>query len=118
MKKILIVENESLIALMLNKYLVSQNFDVLGVAKSGVEAIEKIKQMKPDLVIMDVVLQGEMNGIEVVKQIKDFSIAPVIFITGNSLEDIHTEKLDVEIKVFSKPITLIDLKKQIDMMLN
>ena len=118
MKKILIVEDEGLIALMLNKYLVSQNFNVLGIAKSGIEAIEKIKHMKPDLVIMDIILQGEMNGIEVVTIIKDFSNAPVIFVTGNSLEDIPNQKLDAEIKVFNKPITLIDLKKHIDSLLN
>lgn len=117
-KTILIVEDEGIIALGLQTYLTSKNFDVLGIAKEGVKAIEMTRALKPDLIIMDVVIQGDINGIETCKNIKDFSNVPIIFLTGNSADMIKNDEKCEGIPVYSKPIIMDDLKIAIDNILN
>ena len=60
--KILIVEDESIIALHIQDMLKSKGFEVL-VASTGQEAIAKTEELKPELVIMDIVLQSKIDGI-------------------------------------------------------
>lgn len=117
-KSILIVEDEAIIALMLQSYLSSRNYTILGIARGGENAIEMVRTLKPDLVIMDVVIQGDINGIETCKNIKRFSTVPIIFLTGNSLELINNDKECDGIPVYSKPVLMEDLKKTIDQMLS
>lgn len=117
-KSILIVEDESIIALGLQNYLSSQNYIVLGIVKDGEKAIEMTRLLNPDLIIMDVVIQGNINGVETCKNIKSFSNVPIIFLTGNSTEIIHSDIKCHGIPVYSKPVLMEDLKKAIDAILN
>lgn len=117
-KSILIVEDESIIALGLQSYLSSQNYIVLDIVKDGKNAIEMTRTLNPDLIIMDVVIQGDINGVETCKKIKSFSNVPIIFLTGNSTEIIHNEIKCDGIPVYSKPVLMEDLKKVIDSILN
>ncbi len=81
MAHILIVEDESVEAMNLKNSLQIMGYDVLGVASRGAEAIEKAKKLSPDLILMDVILQGDMDGIEAAKHIKKLKI-PIIYLTA------------------------------------
>ncbi|MFM8900456.1 MAG: response regulator [Burkholderiales bacterium] len=81
---ILIVEDESVVALDMALQLRDLGYDVCGTATSGVQALELTQQHAPDLILMDVRLQGEVDGIEAARQIQRECPAPVIFLTSHS----------------------------------
>jgi len=80
--KILIAEDEAITALSLQRALTRSGYDVCDLVATGEEAVERVKQEKPDLVIMDVFLNGSVNGIEAAAQIRSGSDIPIVFITG------------------------------------
>ena len=80
--RILVVEDESIIALQIRTMLRSMGYSVCGSASSGQEAIDKARELRPDLALMDVILKETMNGIEPAEQIHGYFNTPVIFISG------------------------------------
>ena len=82
--KIMIVEDESIIALDIKNSLSKLGYAITGVAASGDVALMKIKEARPDLVLMDIHLKGEMNGIQASKIIKSNFHLPVIYLTANA----------------------------------
>lgn len=80
--RILIVEDELIIASDLSDSLQSFGHAVVGVAKSGNEALSLAKETHPDLVMMDVVLQGEMDGIQVAEQLRSTLGVPVLYLSS------------------------------------
>ncbi len=81
-KKILIVEDELIIAGDLQHELEAAGFRVTGTATSGEEALELVARETPDLVLMDIILQGNMNGVETASILKERYNIPVIFLTA------------------------------------
>ena len=67
--KVLIVDDAAFMRMMLKDILVKNGYEVLGEAENGLKALEKYKELNPDLVIMDITMP-EMDGIEAVKEIK------------------------------------------------
>lgn len=88
--KILIAEDEKVIALDLKRTLTKQNYDVVGVVSSALEVIQKADEEKPDLILMDIMLGGYLNGIEAAKIISFNSNARIIYLTA--LKDADTIK--------------------------
>ena len=90
--KILIVEDERIIAMEMRYKLESMGYDVSAIVSSGEEAVRKAEELHPDLVLMDIILQGEMDGVEAACQIKNRFGIPVVYVTANvsdaRLEDI------------------------------
>ncbi|MGF7118474.1 PAS domain S-box protein [Methanobacterium oryzae] len=82
--KILIVEDEAITAIDVKNTLESMDFEVVSVVFSGEEAIKKAEELKPDLIIMDIHLKGEIDGIEAAKKIMTFFDIPVIYLTAYS----------------------------------
>ena len=82
--KLLVVEDEVVIAMRLQQRLTSLGFDVVGVAYSGEEAVETARDLKPDLILMDIMIPGSLDGIEAAKIIKVELDIPVIFLTAFS----------------------------------
>ncbi len=80
--KILIVEDEGIIAKDIQHTLKQLGYTVPAIANSGEAAIEKAAQTRPDLVLMDIVLKGAMDGIEAATQIRDRFDIPIIFVTA------------------------------------
>ncbi len=80
--KILIVEDEVIIAKDIEHTLKRDGYDVTGHATSGEKAIELIKETSPDLILMDIKLKGEMDGIETTEIIKNQFDLPVIYLTS------------------------------------
>ncbi len=89
--KILVVEDDYLQSYTLKILLESLNYNVLGIAISGEKAIEVAAETKPDLIIMDITLKGEMDGVEAAKIIQETSDIPIIYVTGNS-NDFYRKK--------------------------
>ncbi|MBN1432661.1 MAG: response regulator [Methanomicrobiaceae archaeon] len=85
-KKILIVEDSALVALEISETLKSLGYNVVGEAASGAEAIEMARDLKPDLVLMDIILKGDMDGIEAADRIYSSYDIPVIYLTAHSDE--------------------------------
>ncbi|MBW1635941.1 MAG: response regulator [Deltaproteobacteria bacterium] len=82
--KVLVVEDEILIGLMLAKNLRSAGYTVGQVATMGEEAIERADIERPDVILMDVTLAGDINGIEAARQIRVRYGTPVIIFSGYS----------------------------------
>ncbi|XPV76296.1 MAG: response regulator [Desulfovibrio sp.] len=80
--RIVIVEDEAIVALDLENRLTLLGYDVVASAVSGREAIELVKKHSPDLIIMDIMLAGEMDGIQTAAQIRQFTEIPTIFLTA------------------------------------
>ena len=81
---ILIVEDDGLIAMQLQEFLKRSGYDVPDPVASGEEAIESVNARLPDLVLMDIRLGGEIDGIEAARQIRKAVSVPVIFLTAHT----------------------------------
>lgn len=80
--RILVVEDESIIALDLQNILQNSGFEVCCVVSSGEESIHVARQVRPDVVLMDVKLKGNMTGIEAAQEIHKRLDIPVIYLTA------------------------------------
>ncbi|WP_199222837.1 response regulator [Rhodohalobacter mucosus] len=83
-KKVLIVEDDLILNLLYESYMEKLGFETEGELVYGKTAIEMAKKVAPDLILMDISLEGDMDGIEAMLEIRKFSDVPVIYITGNS----------------------------------
>ena len=81
-ERILIAEDEYIVAIGIKKMLKSLGYMVTGVASSGEDAINKAESTFPDVVLMDIMLKGNMDGIEAAKEIITKFNIPVIYLTG------------------------------------
>ncbi len=82
--KILIVEDEAITAMDLKNTLEILDFKVVSTASDGKEAIQKAEKLKPDLILMDIMLKGEIDGIEAADIIMNFLDVPVVYLTAYS----------------------------------
>lgn len=116
--RILIVEDEPIIAADLADRLGEMGYEVLGPVGSGEEALIMVEQDTPDLVIMDVQLEGVLNGIETTRHIRQTSNLPVIILTSNSDEKTFAQAKAVRPQAFlSKPFRGKDLRHAIELAL-
>lgn len=114
-KKVLIVEDDLILNLLYESYLERLGFETEGELVYGKTAIEYTKKRDPDLILMDISLEGEIDGIEAMLEIRKFSDVPVIYITGNS-DPLHVERAKETdyLDYLTKPIEYDDLKKSIE----
>ncbi len=82
--KFLIVEDEAIIAFLLRKNLVQAGHQVCGMAVNGQQAVEIARRESPQVILMDIGLLGDMDGIQAAQEILSFLSASVIFTTGYS----------------------------------
>ncbi|MFW5861217.1 MAG: response regulator [Spirochaetota bacterium] len=112
---ILIVEDEAIVALDIRKSLESLGYHITGMASTGEEALTLARETRPDLVIMDIVLPGKMDGIETAKQIHAETDSPIIYLTAHS--DRATVERATETMQYGylvKPITTNELYSAIE----
>jgi response regulator RpfG family c-di-GMP phosphodiesterase len=81
-KKIMVVEDERIVAHNLARQLTDLGYDVVATAYSGEEAVDKFREVHPDLVLMDIVLAGKMDGIQAAEKIASLSGTPVVYLTA------------------------------------
>ncbi len=115
-KTVLIVEDDMIISLVIENMVKELGHEVVGKANSGQEAIDLALENKPDLVLMDIRLKGEMDGIEAVKIIKEKISTSVIYLTGNSDRLNYDRAKATEcVDLITKPFTISDLTKSFDL---
>lgn len=83
---IILVEDEIIVAADVKNRLENMGYSVLGIFDTGEEAIEKVGELKPNLVLMDIVLKGEMDGIDAALKIRELFNIPIIYLTAYSDE--------------------------------
>ncbi|HRP00109.1 MAG TPA: response regulator [Flavobacteriales bacterium] len=105
MSKILIIEDETIISFGYRLQLERMGFDVIGTARSSAEAEEILARERPDLIIMDIYLKGEKNGLELAQELHANDPIPIIFLTASTkpeiIEAIHRLK---DCQYLAKPI--------------
>lgn len=82
--RILVVEDEHIVAMGIKKMLKSLGYTVTGVASSGEDAISKAESTFPDVVLMDIMLKGDMDGVEAAREIRERLDVPVVYLTAYS----------------------------------
>ena len=83
-KRILIVEDEGIVARDMQKMLTRLGYSVTSIAYTGPEAVRRAETEKPDLVLMDIVLKGGMDGIEAAGKIREKADLPVVYLTAHA----------------------------------
>jgi CheY-like chemotaxis protein len=113
--RVLIVEDELLVAWHLESLSREQNLEVCGLVPDGAGAIEQAVDLDVDLVLMDIRLAGRMDGIEAARRIREQRATPIIFITAHGDADTRAniERLLPGTPVLAKPITADRLKEAI-----
>jgi CheY-like chemotaxis protein len=80
--KLLIVEDERIIAEDLKRSLETRGYRIAVIVSSGEMALEKVSEQQPDAVLMDIALAGEMDGIEAAQRIQELFGIPVVYLTA------------------------------------
>jgi CheY-like chemotaxis protein len=91
--RILLVEDDNIIVMELCSRLYSSRCEIVAVASGGEEAIEQAIALQPDLVLMDIKLKGDMDGIDAAEQIRACLDVPIVYLTAladaNTLQRAH-----------------------------
>jgi len=107
---ILVVEDEIITARDIESKLKKIGYNICDIASSGKEAIQKAEDHMPDLVLMDIMLEGDMDGIEAAKQIEKSLSIPFIYLTAQlDLDTLHRAKITEPYGYIVKPFTQRDL---------
>lgn len=79
---VMIVEDEAITALEIRSVVESSDYEVVSIVGRGEDAVEEALTLKPDLILMDVTLKGDMDGLDAARKIKEFQDTPVLYITA------------------------------------
>ena len=109
--KVLIVEDELIVAEFMKTYLVDWRYDVIGVVPSGRKALNIVKEMRPDILIMEIKINGDLNDVETSVVIRGFfeEKIPIVFISDYSLADYPLIKALEKYSYLNKPFDSQDL---------
>ena len=118
MSKILVVDDEAIITMQLEKRLSAMGYTVAGMAASGEDAVDMARRIRPDLVLMDIVMPGKMNGIEAAKIITGELDIPVVFVTSYADDTIIEKAKSVRpYGYIVKPFNELEIKAAIEVAL-
>jgi CheY-like chemotaxis protein len=116
--RILVVEDESIVAKDIQNTLVKLGYEVPATASSAASAYEKLEMIKPDLVFLDIKLKGEEDGIHIAEHIKEKYNIPVIFLTSYvDQTTLDRAKVTEPYGYIVKPFNESDLKTTVEMAL-
>lgn len=115
---ILIVEDEAVTSMDIRKSLIELGYSVCAIATTGELAVRKAGELHPDLILMDIMLAGKMNGIEAAEEIKKQYHIPVVYLTAYSDDSyLAKAKLTEPFGYILKPFRELELKTTIEMAL-
>ena len=118
MAKILVVDDEAIITMQLEERLSAMGYTVSGMAASGEDAVDKARRFRPDLVLMDIVMPGKMNGIEAAKIVTQELDIPVVFVTSYADDKIIEQAKSVRpYGYIVKPFNELEIKAAIEVAL-
>jgi two-component system, response regulator PdtaR len=116
--RILIVENEGIIADDIKLQLEDLGYEVVGVSSDGKDALEKTDKRKPDLILMDIILTGDIDGIETAQQINELYSIPFIYLTAYYDDEILKRASSTQPAGYiTKPFSSVGLHAAIQMAL-
>ncbi|MGE5498402.1 MAG: response regulator [Syntrophothermus sp.] len=113
-KNILIVEDETVIALSLRILLMKAGYIINGIFARGEQAVKAALENRPDLVLMDIRLAGDMDGIEAAKQIAEHTNSPILFMTAYSDPEVREKAMELKpLGFLQKPVKLTDIEQSL-----
>jgi CheY-like chemotaxis protein len=114
--KILIAENENIIAIDIKNTLYRLGYEILDIVNSGEEVLRKVKDEVPDLILMDISLDGALDGIETAEILSAKYDIPVIYMTGmNTRETLQRAKITEPYGFLLKPFDSREIEIAIEM---
>lgn len=114
--KILIVEDEMIIAANISLDLTNLGYEVTGILPRGEEAVVHLKENKPDIVLLDIQLKGKLDGVETARLLKEEYDVPIIYLTANADELNFARAKETKPHAFiSKPFKKLDLQRAIEL---
>jgi DNA-binding LytR/AlgR family response regulator len=115
--QILVVEDEMIIAANISMQLTEMGYEVSGIIPRGEDAISHIKNSLPDIVLIDIQLKGELDGIETAQKMQEFhNNLAIIYLTANADEaNFNRAKLTHPYAFISKPFKKLDLQRGIEL---
>ena len=117
--KILIVEDEGITAEDIKDYLKSLDYDVLAICSTGEDAVEKARELTPDLVLMDIMLAGVVDGIQAAEIVREQYGIPVVYLTAYSdPQTLERAKITDPYGYVLKPFDQRDLQIAVDIALH
>lgn len=114
-KNVLIVEDDMIISMVLEQMIEKVGHHVVDKAATGQKAIELAFKLSPDVILMDIQLKDDVDGITAMQKIRKSSTVPVIYITGNSDQYYRSRVKETNyVDYLVKPIQMEDLKASIN----
>lgn len=115
--KILVVEDEMIIAANISMQLTEMGHEVIGIIPRGEDALNHIKRNRPDIVLIDIQLKGELDGIEIAQKMQEHhNDLAIIYLTANADEaNFNRAKLTHPYAFISKPFQKLDLQRSIEL---
>lgn len=118
-KKILIVEDEMLIAATLSAELEELGFEVVGIATRAQQAIAMCEQSPADIILLDIQLKGDMDGIELGHYINEHIKSPFIYLTANTDQaTFERARHTLPYAFITKPYEKVDLQRALDLLVS
>ena len=110
-KNIMIVEDDMIIASCIKKTLTRNGYYINSIVSNGEDAVLQIKKNKPDLILMDIILDGKIDGIQTVYKIQSIDKIPIIYLSANTdnktrVRANQTNLCDYIVKPFSNELLL------------
>jgi CheY-like chemotaxis protein len=84
MNRIVLVEDERIVAMVLKHELTTLGYNVVAIASNAADAVAAVAKHEPDVVLMDVMIEGDLDGIEAARQISMNSQVPIFYLTGEA----------------------------------
>ncbi len=118
MKRVMVVDDEAVITMQLEERLQHMEYDVVGTASSAEESVSMARELCPDLILMDIVMKGELDGIDAARTIKAYLDIPVIFLTAYAEDKFIKRAMEVEpFGYIVKPFRESEIKANIEIAL-
>lgn len=114
--KILVVEDEMIIGAKISMHLTTLGYEVTAILPRGEEAIRHVEENMPDIILMDINLKGQLDGIETATMIQKFAEIPIIYLTANTDDGTFNRAKPTRPYAFiSKPFKQLDVQRAIEL---
>lgn len=118
-QKIMVIEDEAIVAMEIEQSLKDQGYTVVGIFARGEQALKKVEDLSPDLIVMDIKLAGRLDGIQTAEFVRERHDIPVVYLTAHSDEKTLVRALGAEpLGYVVKPFSQAELHATIQVSLN
>lgn len=112
--RVLIVEDNAIISAHLGKMLERFGYEVPAILASGEEAIQSVEKVQPDVILMDVRLRGDLNGVETGQEIYERLGIPIVFLSAFSFTSLTQLDPSAPFVYLNKPVHEVELQKAVE----